>query len=222
MVRDIQFPDPNEAEDDGLVAVGGELSSDFLLAAYSQGIFPWFNEGEPLLWWSPNPRMVLFPKDFKLSKSLLQSLNSGRFTVKFDKNFKDVIQKCAEVKRRGQRGTWITKGMIQAYTQLHQEGYAHSVETYKDDVLIGGLYGISLGKVFFGESMFHTERDASKVALFYLKDVMLEWDFHFIDVQQSTPHLRSLGAVKVPRHEFLKMLQEALGFSTRKGKWELS
>jgi leucyl/phenylalanyl-tRNA---protein transferase len=219
MALDIQFPDPNEAEDDGLVAVGGNLTADFLIAAYAQGIFPWFNEGEPLLWWSPNPRMVLFPKDFKCSKSLQQVIKSRKFKVRIDENFEDVIRSCAEVKRPGQRGTWITKDMIKAYTHLFQEGYAHSVETYQDDILVGGLYGISLGKAFFGESMFYIKRDASKIALFHLNELLLAWDFHFIDVQQSTNHLRSLGAVDIQRKNFLDLLKLALNNPTIKGKW---
>jgi leucyl/phenylalanyl-tRNA--protein transferase len=219
MAFEIQFPDPNEAEDDGLVAVGGNLSMEFLLSAYSQGIFPWFNEGEPLLWWSPNPRMVLFPNNFRCSSSLQQSLKSQKYNIKIDEKFEDVIQNCAEVKRRGQTGTWITNDMIEAYFKLHQEGYAHSVETYKGKRLVGGLYGVSLGKAFFGESMFYKERDASKIALFHLNELMLSWDFHFIDVQQSTSHLRSLGAVDIQRKQFLFLLKNALVYSTKKGKW---
>lgn len=220
MARIIQFPDPGQAEDDGLVAVGGELSSEFILAAYSQGIFPWFKEGEPLLWWSPNPRMVLFPKYFKLSRSLQQTIKSEKYHLKIDENFREVIEACSTIKRKGQSGTWITEDMVTAYTELHHEGFAHCVETYRDDQLIGGLYGLSLGKVFFGESMFHSEKDASKFALYHLNQLMLKWDYHFIDVQQSTPHLRSLGAIDVPRDEFLSMLRGALNFSTKKGNWD--
>lgn len=216
---EIQFPDPDAADDDGLVAVGGELSTEFLLAAYSQGIFPWFNEGEPILWWSPNPRMMLFPTDFKSSKSLLQTIKSRKFTIKIDVNFEQVIQKCAEVKRPGQRGTWITGDMIHAYSRLYKEGLAHSFETYSDGTLVGGLYGISLGKAFFGESMFYELRDASKVALYYLNQLMIEWDFDFIDVQQSTTHLRSLGATEIPRKKFLLLLKKSLANPTIKGSW---
>jgi leucyl/phenylalanyl-tRNA--protein transferase len=221
MALNLQFPDPNEAEDDGLVAVGGNLSTEFLLAAYSQGVFPWFNEGEPLLWWSPNPRMVLFPKDFKCAKSLQQAIKSKKFSVKYDENFEEVIRRCAEVKRPGQSGTWITNEMIHAYIRLYHKGYAHSVETYQDDILVGGLYGVSLGKAFFGESMFYKESDASKIALFYLNELMLTWDFHFIDVQQSTSHLRRLGAVDIPRKKFLDLLEEALDYPTKIEKWKL-
>ena len=220
MALTIQFPDPREADDKGLVAVGGELSNDYLLAAYAQGVFPWFNEGEPILWWSPNPRMVLFPKDFKCSDSFMQTLRSNKYSVRVDEQFEEVIRNCAEVERPGQKGTWITKGMIKAYSQLHLDGYAHSVETYRNHKLVGGLYGVSLGKAFFGESMFHYERDASKVALYFLTRLMLKWDFHFIDVQQSTPHLKKMGAVDMERDQFLLKLEKALGFPTLKGKWK--
>jgi len=220
MALTIQFPDPREADDKGLVAVGGELSNDYLLAAYAQGVFPWFNEGEPILWWSPNPRMVLFPKDFKCSDSFMQTLRSNKYSVRVDEQFEEVIRNCAEVERPGQKGTWITKGMIKAYSQLHLDGYAHSVETYRNHKLVGGLYGVSLGKAFFGESMFHYERDASKVALYFLTRLMLKWDFHFIDAQQSTPHLKKMGAVDMERDQFLLKLEKALGFPTLKGKWK--
>ena len=219
MEYDIQFPDPNQAEDDGLVAVGGELSPEYLLSAYSQGIFPWFNEGEPILWWSPNPRMILYPPKFKRSASLKQKLRNQSFTVKFDTCFREVMQHCAEVERRNQSGTWITKDMIEAYSRLHEEGFAHSVETYHKGKLVGGLYGISLGRVFFGESMFYQVTDASKIALAALCDKLVEWEFHFIDVQQSTPHLKSLGGEDVPREEFLKQLAEALKFPAEQGRW---
>jgi leucyl/phenylalanyl-tRNA--protein transferase len=220
MALEIQFPDPNLAEDDGLVAVGGSLSSEFLLAAYSQGLFPWFNEGEPLLWWSPNPRMVLFPQDFKCAQSLKQTLKSGKFQVRIDENFEAVIKACAGVNRTGQKGTWITKDIVSAYIRLHKEGYAHSVETYYQRKLVGGLYGVSLGKAFFGESMFFLERDASKVALFHLNELMLSWDFDFIDAQQSTNHLKRLGGVDIARDKFLDLLMKTLKNPTKKGKWE--
>ncbi len=220
MAIQIQFPDPNLADDEGLVAVGGNLSVEFLLAAYQQGLFPWYNEGDPILWWSPNPRMVLFPLEFKPSKSLGQVIRRKRFTVKVDTNFEAVIRQCSSVKRKGQRGTWITKDMIKAYIKLHNEGYAHSVETYLNNTLVGGLYGVSLGRVYFGESMFFIEPDASKVALYYLVRIVKDMDFSFIDVQQSTTHLRSMGARNVDRAEFIEMLGSALQLPTRKGKWE--
>lgn len=217
----IQFPDPRNAEDDGLVAVGGELSTEYLLSAYSQGLFPWFNEGEPILWWSPNPRMVLYPERFKLSASLRQKIKSNKYRVAVDEAFDQVIENCASSKRRGQEGTWITSDMLDAYKELHRLGFAHSVETYKEGKVIGGLYGISIGKAFFGESMFHHEADASKIALYYLCELMKDWEYHFIDVQQSTSHLRSLGAEDIDRSQFLLDLEKALEFPTKKGTWIL-
>jgi leucyl/phenylalanyl-tRNA---protein transferase len=222
MLHEVQFPDPNLAEDDGLVAIGGELSVEYLLSAYSQGLFPWFNEGEPVLWWSPNPRMVLFPADFIVSDSFKQTLRSGKFQIKIDTQFWEVIKNCSLKKRKGQSGTWITKDIIKAYTHLHEEGYAHSFETYKDGSLVGGLYGVSMGNAFFGESMYYLEKDASKFALFNLCKLLKEWNFNFIDVQQSTKHLKSLGAVDINRSKFLEMLKNALEYPTRKGKWEYS
>jgi leucyl/phenylalanyl-tRNA--protein transferase len=221
MAQVIQFPDPNLAEDDGLVAVGGELTIDYLLAAYSQGLFPWYNEGEPILWWSPNPRMVLYPNNFKISDSFKQTLRTTDYSIRIDTNFRQVIRNCSTKKRKGQSGTWITNDIINAYTSLHKKGFAHSVETYTGNRLVGGLYGVSLGKAFFGESMFYLERDASKFALYKLCEMLSRWDFHFIDVQQSTKHLRSLGAVDIDRTEFLIMLKKALKYPTREGKWEL-
>jgi leucyl/phenylalanyl-tRNA--protein transferase len=219
MLNKIQFPDPRDAEDDGLVAVGGELSEEFLLSAYSQGIFPWFNEGEPILWWSPNPRMILSPEKFKISRSLEQTIRSKKYHLKIDTCFKDVITNCSKVSRKNQSGTWITTDMIAAYTNLHEKGYAHSIETFYNNELVGGLYGISLGKAFFGESMFYTMSDASKIALHLLCRVIIDWDYDFIDVQQSTDHLRSLGAEDINRDEFLKKLEETLKKPTKIGKW---
>lgn len=213
------FPDPALAEPDGLLAIGGDLSVERLLTAYASGIFPWFGDDSPILWWSPDPRMVLLPSEFKRSKSLRQTLNKGLFEVKFDENFEKVIRACAETKRKAEDGTWITPEMIRAYVTLHEQGYAHSVETYHDGKLAGGLYGISLGKAFFGESMVHLERDASKVALSALVERTREMDFRFIDAQQRTEHLRSLGARPVPRTVFLEMLKEALRYPTIQGKW---
>jgi leucyl/phenylalanyl-tRNA--protein transferase len=221
MAFEVQFPDPNEADDDGLVAIGGNLSTEFLLAAYSQGLFPWFNEGNPILWWSPNPRMVLYPDKFKCSKSLKQILNKKMFTVKVDTHFDSVIRECATIRRTNQKGTWITKEMSDAYVGLHQEGFAHSFETYFGEKLVGGLYGLSLGKAFFGESMFYKLTNASKVALFYLCEYAKTNNFDFIDVQQSTEHMHSLGAEDIPRKAFLHMLEKSLKYPTLKGKWRL-
>jgi leucyl/phenylalanyl-tRNA--protein transferase len=214
------FPDPRKADKEGLLAAGGDLSAEALIAAYSAGIFPWYDEHSPILWWSPDPRLVLFPERFKVSITLKQTLKRGKYTMRFDHDFPAVIRNCALVQRRNQNGTWITSDMQQAYINLHQKGYAHSVETYSGDVIAGGLYGVSLGRVFFGESMFHHQADASKVALYYLAERMKKWDFHFIDAQQSTAHLKSLGAEEIPRKEFLERLKKSLEYPTRIGKWE--
>lgn len=216
---EIIFPDPDQSFADGLVAVGGNLEISTLIQAYSKGIFPWYDEGSPILWWSPDPRLVLFPKKFKVSKSLKQTIHSGKFEVRFDSAFDKVIEHCASVKRRGQRDTWITQEMMEAYKNLHASGYAHSVETYYRDELAGGLYGVSLGRVFFGESMFYLIKDASKVALHYLIEKLVSWDFDMIDAQQSTSHLRSLGAEEIPRKKFLELLRRSLEKETIKGRW---
>lgn len=213
------FPNPGLAEPDGLVAVGGDLSVERLLQAYAHGIFPWYSEGQDILWWSPDPRMLLFPQHFKRSKNLIKTVKHGDFQVKFDNNFKSVISNCSQVPRKGQSGTWITDDMKEAYIRLHEAGFAHSVETYRNEKLVGGLYGVSLGGVFFGESMFHTVSDASKVSLWHLVDRALGWNFDFIDVQQDTTHLRSFGAKTYDRKKFLFLLKNSLKKLTRKGKW---
>lgn len=213
------FPDPNLAEDEGLIAVGGDLSSKRLLLAYASGIFPWYSEGGPILWWSPDPRIVLFPDKFRISKSLKQTLRNNQFTVKFDSAFEQVIELCSSVGRNGQDGTWITNEMKGAYLELHHLGFAHSVETYMDGELAGGLYGVSLGRAFFGESMFYFQRDASKIALYFLVKKLIDWEFHFIDAQVETAHLINLGGESVPRKEFLYLLKKALIYPTIKGKW---
>ncbi len=215
----VQFPDPNTADEDGLLAVGGELTPDFLISAYAQGVFPWFNEGDPYLWFSPDPRLVLFPEKFKVSKSLQQTIRSKKFEVKIDYDFKNVIYNCSSSPRTGQAGTWITSEMIEAYCEMHRLGLAHSFETYKNGELVGGLYGISLGKAFFGESMFYRATDASKVALFHLVQFCLNHEIRFIDAQQSTPHMKSLGAEEISRVEFLSLLNTALESPTMKGLW---
>jgi len=219
MSFEYQFPDPSTAEPDGLLAVGGDLSVSSILTAYSQGIFPWFNENSPILWWSPDPRLVLFPEKFKLSSSLKQRLQSGSYTIKIDHDFEQVIRQCAAVKREGQDGTWITDDMIKAYTTLFHEGYVHSFETWHHDELVGGLYGLSLGKAFFGESMFYTMRDASKIAFHALIEWARKNEFLFIDAQQSTSHLKSLGAQEISRNDFLNLLKSALKSETIKGNW---
>jgi len=220
MPFEYQFPDPRTAEADGLLAVGGDLSIKSLVTAYSQGIFPWYDQNSPILWWSPDPRLVLFPSKFKVSASLKQRIRTGQFTSAIDKDFPGVIRQCADVGRKGQKGTWLTTEMINAYIDLHEAGLAHSFETWYNDQLVGGLYGVSLGRAFFGESMFFLMRDASKVALCRLVRWALDHEFLFIDAQQSTSHLKSMGAEEMRRNAFLKMLKQALKFETIGGKWQ--
>jgi len=219
MPFEYQFPDPRTADPDGLLAVGGDLSKESLITAYSLGIFPWYSDQSPILWWSPDPRLVLYPDKFRVSASLKQRINSKVFTVLIDHNFTGIIRQCAAVKRGGQDDTWITEDMIRAYVDLHHAGLAHSFETYCQGKLVGGLYGVSLGKAFFGESMFYLMRDASKIALHSLVTWALQHKFIFIDAQQSTSHLKSLGAEEIPRNLFLKQLKEALQYETLQGKW---
>jgi leucyl/phenylalanyl-tRNA---protein transferase len=219
LLQMIEFPDPNLADDEGLIAYGGELSPDYLLSAYSQGIYPWFCEGEPILWWSPDPRMVLLPKNFKLKKSLRQVINKGSFELKVDRAFRKVITSCGSVKRSHEDETWITNEMTEAYVKLHELGYAHSFESYFEGELVGGLYGLSIGNCFFGESMFFTKTDASKVAFYHLVQFALKHKFSFIDAQQPTDHLANLGAKPIPRTHFFKLLDNALQEDTLRGKW---
>ncbi len=193
----------------GLLAVGGDLSPVRLLDAYRRGIFPWFNEGDPILWWSPNPRMVLFPGEFRVSHSLRKILCRHGYEVRTDTAFEQVMRACA-APRNGQAGTWILEEMIAAYCELHRMGYAHSVETWMDGELVGGLYGMALGKMFYGESMFSRRTDASKIALAHLARQLELWNFGMIDCQMNTPHLASLGAREIPRDEFSQRLQELI------------
>jgi leucyl/phenylalanyl-tRNA--protein transferase len=219
LIREVIFPAPEDADPSGLLAVGGDLSSERLLEAYRLGIFPWFSGDEPILWWSPDPRLVLDLDDFKISRSLAKTLKKKIFQVTFDRAFAEVICACASVQRDGQRGTWITEDMQEAYVELHHLGYAHSVETWLAGELAGGLYGVSLGKAFFGESMFHRRADASKVALAALVDHLKSWNFHFIDAQMTTAHLLRLGAKELPRRVFLKRLRSALRSPSKTGRW---
>lgn len=219
LTEELIFPDPALAGPDGMLAIGGNLSAERLLLAYQNGIFPWFSRGNPILWWSPDPRFILFPEKFKVSKSLAQRIRKDQYRTTFDTVFPDVIEKCANVNRSHEDGTWITAGMKRAYIKLYQLGFAHSVETWENDTLVGGLYGISLGKAFFGESMFHTATDASKVSIFHLVNQLKTWGFHFIDCQLPTDHLQSLGAECIPREEFLKRLDLALANETIRGRW---
>jgi len=213
------FPDPRHASDEGLLAYGGDLSSHRLLFAYKKGIFPWYSEGDPILWWSPNPRLLLYPDKFKLRKSFRRVLRSGKFTVTFDKHFDEVISHCATVHREGQEASWIVPEIIEAYTRLHEEGFGHSVEVYIDEKLVGGLYGIAFGKAFFGESMFSLVPDASKVAFKALSDVLGSRGYDFIDCQMKTDHMIGLGAEVVERDIFLDALEIAIKKPTDFGKW---
>lgn len=217
--EDISFPDPCMADESGLLAIGGDLSSERLLAAYSMGIFPWYSEGQPILWFSPDPRLVLYPHEFKSSRSLRKLLRSGKFDVRFDNDFETVIRRCADASRRFQKSTWITQEMILAYTKLHRKGFAHSVETYQNGRLVGGLYGVSLGGAFFGESMFYEVSNASKVALYYLVKKCLYLDFDFIDSQVPTDHMKRMGAREVARDDFIRSLSTTLRKGTVKGFW---
>ena len=216
---EIVFPNPENSDSTGLVAVGGDLSVDRLLLAYKMGIFPWYSEGDPILWFSPDPRMVFFLKDFKPSRSLLKLVNSNKYEVRFDSNFKEVIENCANVPRKNQTGTWITSEMKDAYTKLHDKGYAHSVETYIDNNLVGGLYGISLGGAFFGESMFYFESNASKIAFYSLVEKCKSMNFDFIDSQVSTDHMKKFGALDIPREDFLILLKNTLKNESSVGNW---
>lgn len=221
LIEPIVFPDPRLADADGLLAYGGDLSPQRLLAAYAHGIFPWpHGEDWPLLWFSPDPRLVLLPSELHISRSLRRTLNRGSFEVRFDTAFARVMRACATTPRPGQRGTWITADMIQAYCRLHDMGLAHSAEAWADGELVGGLYGVSLGAVFFGESMFAQRSEASKVAFVHLVRQLQAWKFHLIDCQQHTPHLVRFGAVLWRRTRFLQALDQALQVPTRRGRWQ--
>jgi len=202
----------------GLLCAGGDLAPRRLLEAYSRGIFPWFSEGDPILWWSPDPRMVLFPDELKVSRSLRRSAQRGVYETRFDTAFREVIAACA-APRDGQAGTWILPEMVEAYTALHDLGHAHSVESWRDGELVGGLYGVSLGEVFFGESMFSHAPDASKVALVKLVERLRVRGCRVIDCQQATAHLASLGAREIPRREFAQMVQESIQCSPSGEGW---
>jgi len=213
------FPPIEEAEDDGLLAVGGDLTKERLIDAYQRGIFPWYEVGQPILWWSPDPRLVLFPNEIKISRSLRKVLRKGRFEIRFDTAFQDVIKSCADVRIMQGDGTWIIPEMQQAYTELYHEGLAHSVESWLDGELVGGLYGISMGECFFGESMFSTINDSSKVALVALTEFSMQVGIKLIDCQVTTPHLLSLGAREIKREFFLQMLKKYLEFPKIKNLW---
>ncbi|HVS27634.1 MAG TPA: leucyl/phenylalanyl-tRNA--protein transferase [Burkholderiales bacterium] len=222
LTSDHSFPPPELAliEPNGLLAAGGDLSPKRLVEAYSKGIFPWFNQGEPILWWSPDPRMVLFPAELKISRSLRKVLKKRDYEIRVDTAFAEVMKSCA-APRRGQPGTWITPDMMQAYQELHRLGLAHSLETRIGGKLAGGLYGVALGRVFFGESMFARRTDASKIAFVHLVRQLSRWGFGLIDCQMKTAHLASFGAREIPRKQFTRKLEELINYAGIQGKWRL-
>lgn len=217
------FPPLHKAllEPNGLLAVGGCLSVERLMNAYKHGIFPWYNPGEPILWWSPDPRLVLFPDQLQVSRSLRKTLRKGFFTFTIDQAFEHVMTACAEPREK-EAGTWITKDIHQAYNNLHQLGIAHSAETWLDGKLVGGLYGVAVGKVFFGESMFHSVTDASKVAFVQLVELLTSWDYQLIDCQVHTSHLESLGAQEVDRDHFSRLLDQYCDAPAKPSAWRTS
>jgi leucyl/phenylalanyl-tRNA--protein transferase len=218
---DLWFPDVEESTEEGIVAVGGDLSVERLILAYSKGIFPWYSSDKsPILWWSPDPRFVLFPENLIVSKSMRPYFNQNKFQVTWDQNFEDVIINCQKIDREDQPGTWITSKMLASYIQLHKKGYAHSVEVWLENELVGGLYGISLGKVFFGESMFAKVSNASKFGFISLVKQLKQKGFLLIDCQQETKHLESLGAAAIKRKDFIEFLKNNDIEETYLGSWE--
>jgi len=219
--EELAFPHPEEAEPSGLLAVGGDLRPERLLLAYAHGIFPWYEVGLPILWHAPDPRMVLRPHELRVTRSLRKTIRAGRFEIRLDTAFERVIRACAEVPRPGQAGTWITAEMIDAYCRLHELGYAHSAEAWESGELVGGLYGVSLGAGFFGESMFALRADASKAAFVTLVCQLDRWGFELVDCQVHTDHLERFGASEWPRARFSAALASSLEKPTRRGAWML-
>lgn len=215
----MEFPPPWLARPDGLLCIGGDLSTERLIQAYKSGIFPWFSENEPILWWSPDPRLVLFPKNVYVSRSLKKKLRRNTFHITLDSAFEKVISACALPRKKDNSGTWLVQDMIEAYIELHHNGFAHSVEVWQDGRLVGGLYGISLGYSFFGESMFSFISDASKAALVTLAGHLAAHDFDFIDCQVTTDHLLNMGAVEIPRQKFLQILQRSISRTPDPDMW---
>ncbi|HEY5932275.1 MAG TPA: leucyl/phenylalanyl-tRNA--protein transferase [Nitrospira sp.] len=219
--HDLRFPPVDRASPEGLLAVGGDLCPERLLEAYRMGIFPWYNDDQPILWWSPNPRAVLFPNKLHVSRSLKRSLRPDVFTVTLDTSFRYLMEQCAGPRPQyPEGGTWITDEMLDAYTRLHELGYAHSIETWQDGRLVGGLYGVAIGGAFFAESMFTRVDDASKVALVRLVRQLQAWNFCLIDCQQFSPHVSRFGAEEIPRVDFIKCLAGALKLQDRRGRWK--
>jgi leucyl/phenylalanyl-tRNA--protein transferase len=219
--NEIAFPPPHLARRDGLLALGGDLRPARLLEAYRRGIFPWYLKGEPILWWSPDPRLVLFPEEFHVSRRLKRIIRHGRFVVTVDRSFDEVVRACAATLRGRENGTWIVPEMIEAYVVLHHRGYAHSVEVWQGGQLAGGLYGVSLGRAFFGESMFSRADNASKVGLVCLVEALVRRGFSLVDCQVATAHLLQFGAREISRSRFLAELEEACQAPTLCGKWSL-
>ncbi len=217
--KGVDFPNPELADAEGLLAIGGDLGVERLISAYACGIFPWYSEDSPVLWWSPDPRFVLYPEKLHIPRSLRRVLNARRFTVTMDTAFPQVIRNCAGAYRPNQNGTWIVPEVVRAYTELHLHGIAHSVEAWNGHRLVGGMYGVSLGRVFFGESMFFSEPDASKVVLVWLVRLLRESGFAMLDCQQVSDNLARFGAECVPRSRFLRELSEALRTPTVQGLW---
>lgn len=218
--NDLTFPNPALANEDGILAIGGDLSVERLLVAYNNGLFPWFNPGDPILWWSPDPRFVLFPEDLKIAKSMRSYFNQRKYEVSFDKAFREVITNCKNQPRKGQSGgTWISQEMIDAYCALHEKGFAHSVEVWEGEALVGGLYGIALGKLFFGESMFSKKSNASKLGFITLVKYLTSKGYELIDCQQETQHLKSLGGKNMERAAFLNLIRSNQQELTTRGSW---
>ncbi len=216
----LMFPAVEEAEDWGGLALGGDLSPERLLLAYRSGIFPWYEAGQPIIWYAPDPRFVLFPEKLKVSKSMRSVLRQKTFRITYDTDFRGVMRNCQQVRRKGQRGTWITGDMLEAYTRLHQLGFAHSAEVWQHDRLVGGLYGIRLGHIFFGESMFSKVSNASKAGFMMLVHDLQKQGCQLIDCQVYTPHLESLGAENVTRAVYMRLLEKGLQYETLQGRWK--
>jgi leucyl/phenylalanyl-tRNA--protein transferase len=221
LTQELRFPPPECASPEGIVAIGGDFQPSRLLLGYAQGIFPWPSEGLPLLWFSPDPRFALVPASAHISRSLRKKVRKQPFEIRFDTAFVDVIRACAETRRRGQRGTWISPDLIDGYRNLHQLGYAHSVEAFLDGQLVGGVYGVALGRAFFGESMFAHIADASKCAFATLLGHLVVWKFSLLDCQVHTDHLARFGATAWPRARFLRALRRAASEQTRRGPWQV-
>lgn len=216
LTKELVFPPVSFSREDGLLAIGGDVTAQRLFVAYKSGIFPWYNPSQPILWWSPNPRFVLYPHQIKVSKSLKQAIKNKGFKVTYNTQFEQVISNCQQLERKGQDGTWITKPLKQGLIDFHHQGWAHSVEVWQNNQLVGGLYGIAMGKCFFGESMFTKVSDASKVGFVTLVKKLAQLDFHIIDCQVYTNHLETLGAVNIPRKNFIDILKQYVGKTPEK------